>query len=147
MKDQSISENQQTDLFPIKFQLDSGIEVRLDRFHLKLTYGSLLEGNPHDELISEYIIEGLEEFSGFGDGKKIYMIPLKKGDKKAPLPPFSCFAELTSFTATKDFEASGSRLIVHWFETSFSKKLLSEIIYQAVRKIDWNKESYDFYSF
>lgn len=130
------------DFHPLKIKLDSGIETQLDGFHLSFTYGGVMDFGSFED-INQDIIKGIQMKRVFGD-RKMYYIPLDPKDYMAMLPLFSCFAWLSSFEPTQDPNDHGSALVIQWFEKSMDNRPLQQIIQEAVKKVDWNKEAEGF---
>lgn len=131
------------DFYPIKITLNSGIETQLKGFHLSMTYGGVMEGAPGKEL-NELTIEMIQGSKKFGD-RKLFLSQVGELDLDKPLPYFSCFAWLSSYGPANDIYADGSEMVIHWFENSIQDRPIAQIIEEAVKNLNWEKEADDFW--
>lgn len=132
------------DFYPIKITLDSGIQLKLKGFHLAFTYGGLIEGDPLQETVLEFIKEEIRVPKNWGE-RKLFSVAAKEDGLNTLLPLFSCYARLTSEAPAQDPYADGSELVIHWFENSIQDRPIAQIIEEAIKELDWKKEADDFW--
>ncbi|WP_100629745.1 hypothetical protein [Algoriphagus formosus] len=128
---------------PVQVTLNSGLELTLKGFHLTFTYGGLIEGNPLQGSVIEFIKEEIRVPKNWGE-RKLFSIPAKEDGLNTLLPLFSCYAYLTSDIPAGDSFADGSELVVHWFEKSIQDRPITLVIEEAVKDLNWKNEADDF---
>ena len=129
---------------PISFTLDCQTEVRVVAFSFGYTYSGLLSPLPSDR-INQFIYDTASYPNNWGKRKHLKLTPqmtefvpgvmgLKDGE-------YSVWLE-SKFT--DDQNSDGTLLVVTWFDDEPENKLISDIIYQGVRGINWLEEAEGF---
>ena len=125
----------------INLKLKSGRQVLLRGFHLKPTYGDIVEGIL-GEAMNQSIIEWAPESNQWWERKQFTITPTVE-EIKTTLPIFHCFIWLFSYEPARDPKAKGSELVIHWFEKSMADGQFFQIIQNAIDKVNWEEEAED----
>lgn len=125
-----------------KIKLDSGKEVRVEKFSFSKTYGDMLEGRTDDEYNNKEIFKGASCKINWGTRKTLIINPSDEEFEEG-LKPF-CFSVWLDSIIPIDSKYDGSELVVIWLDDIPKGATLEEIIRNGVKLVDWEANAQDY---
>lgn len=126
------------------FKLDCGEEVYLGGLHCKISYDRM---SGHKEEVAKHILEyAPNEMDDIWFSRKKLMIPFELNARNRTIPRWQIHAMLRSNTIISDEDADGSKLEVIFFRKEIFGFKIEDLIFEAVRSIDWRAHADDWWA-
>ena len=128
------------------FTLDCGRSVSVDSFHFDYTYSNILEGKPNRYYHQIILEQATEKTTKLYGTQKTHLTPpqVDESDPEHPvLPQVRMWIELVCYDPI-DPNYMASYLIVMCYRDRFNQEALEDIIYSAIRSLNWDELAQDF---